>query len=258
METYLDFCIRRDGPRTKGGYFGIGRTQSLDLIEGEVDHSMEGGLSAALGELDNPAREACWWFSIPKVGPPLQHYPLEWICWTNGSPRANILFLAKEYEGKKGEAPNENQIFWSIRITLAIRALCKNYGSVPFKRKVNAWEHNEMVAFGARWTECPSGRMNTVWPRLEAAANWPSTTEDEMAQVIRFPGSPDTYYYVGGGYRILGGPTNPWYGVPLVTIGDAGAPTASQVLAIPSLEELVVRSSKEAVRQGTSRTADNF
>ncbi|KKN31634.1 hypothetical protein LCGC14_0821830, partial [marine sediment metagenome] len=128
--TWLSFCARRSGPEWKTGYPGV-PSRTPQEIEGVVDHSMEGPLSAAYSVLDGP-RQVSWTFSIPKVGEPVQHYSLENIPWHAGLPGdrrqdtsliGNLTLIGKEHEGVEGEPWTENQLFWSAKIDVACRAL---------------------------------------------------------------------------------------------------------------------------------------
>ena len=157
--TWLSFCARRPGPSWKIGY-GTG-DRTLAQIEGVVDHSMEGSISGAYSVLDGSAQSS-WTFSIPKVGEPVQHYPLEKITWHAGLPGdrrqdtsliGNLTLVGKEHEGIAGEPWTENQIYWSARIDVALRVLCPAFGANPPTLRLNQWEHNWLSA-----TSCPSGR----------------------------------------------------------------------------------------------------
>jgi N-acetyl-anhydromuramyl-L-alanine amidase AmpD len=166
MESWLPACIRRDGPSQKQGYGHI-PSRTLAEIEGICAHSMEGSLAAALGELDNPSRLASWTFSNPKAGNVLQHYPLESVTWGSGSPEANRRFVSIEHEGWAGEPLTENQI---TNLVMLARTLTAE----PRSRTTNLREHNEMTAYGAQPTACPSGRI--PWAEIIAELQ-----EDDMA-----------------------------------------------------------------------------
>src|SRR3990167_2211492 len=149
-ETWLALCIRRDGPEWKGGYNGALWRPSQN-IEGEVNHSTEGPLDATLRELFKPDRHASWHFTIPKEGPPLQHYPLEWIAWHCGLPGdrsfdtsliGNITLVGKEHVDWPDNQLNDNQLYWSAEIGKAIRQLCPRFAANPPTLRVNEWEHN--------------------------------------------------------------------------------------------------------------------
>lgn len=178
--TWLSFCARRPGPDWKQGY-GMG-DRTLGQIEGVVDHSMEGSMAAAMGVLDGP-RSASWTFSIPKVGEPVQHYALQKITWHAGLPGGlpgdrrhdtsligNLTLIGKEHEGVAGEPWTENQLFWSAKIDVALRALCPRFGANPPTLKLNMWEHTWLSA-----TSCPSGR-NPWQEKFKLINEW----EDEM------------------------------------------------------------------------------
>jgi hypothetical protein len=172
---WLPFCTRRPGPDWKQGYPGIPK-RSLDQIEGEAKHSAEGGRLSMHGVLDSEARLASWTFSVFKSGPPEQHYPLESVVWTNGSPQANLKFIGEEHEGVAGEELNGNQVLWTAQITSSVRKLCPKVAAFPPTRLVNLWEHRELTIFGADPTACPSGRI--PWPKIIAAVTVPE--EDDM------------------------------------------------------------------------------
>ena len=189
-ETWLPFAVRRDGPASKFGYWPI-LYRGLELIEGEVKHSAEGPKSAMYGVLDGP-RRASWILSIYKAGPPEQHFPLEAVGWTNGSIDANMKFVGMEHEGKAGEPLNDNQVYWTTRISLALRVLCPKIASNPPARRVNLWEHNEMTLFGADWTACPSNRI--PWAQVLAGLQ---TEEEDMARLVRKAGTSHVYVVTG-------------------------------------------------------------
>lgn len=154
-ETWFPFCTRRDGPSWKQGYYSI-PSRPLSVIDEEFKHSTEGGLDAAFGVLDGP-RQSSWPFTIPRVGPPFQHYSLESVCWTQGRPDSaehNIRGIGQEHElYGAGMVINDNQIYWSARITIAIRD--------TIGRKTILREHNEVAQ-----TDCPSGRI--LWTPLRS------------------------------------------------------------------------------------------
>ncbi len=158
--TWLSFCARRPGPEWKTGYPGV-PSRTLDQIEGVVDHSMEGSLAAAYSVLDGSS-QASWTFSIPKVGEPIQHYALEKIPWHAGLPGdrrtdtaliGNLTLVGKEHEGVAGETWTENQLFWSVKIDVALRVLCPTFGANPPTMRLNIFWHTWLSS-----TSCPSGR----------------------------------------------------------------------------------------------------
>lgn len=169
-ETWLPFCVRRPGPPEKVGYGGV-RTRRLDEIEGEVKHSMEGTLDGALGELYKASRQASWHLSIPKDGPPLQHYPLEAILWHAGLPGdrrfdtsivGNMTLIGEEHEDYPDDRLSANQLYWTIEISKAVRRLCPHVAASPPALRVNLWEHRWLSA-----TSCPSGLI--PWEPIMAA-----------------------------------------------------------------------------------------
>ena len=176
---WLSFCARRPGPGWKTGY-GTG-DRTLAQIEGVVDHSMEGSMAGAYSVLDGP-RQSSWTFSIPKVGEPVQHYPLEKITWHCGLPGdrrtdtsliGNLTLVGKEHEGVAGEPWTENQIFWSAKIDVALRHLCPTFGANPPTLRKNMWAHRWLSA-----TSCPSGRNPWV-AKFKLIDEWERPTEPE-------------------------------------------------------------------------------
>lgn len=165
--TWLPFAVRRPGPVQKQGYpHVLGR--SLDQIEGEVKHSTEGPLAAALGELDKLTRQASWTFTLPKEDPPLQHYPLEAITWHSGLPGdrkadtsliGNLTLVGLEHVDYPDNKLSANQVHWTTEITKAIRRLCPRVAANPPTLRVNLWEHNWLSP-----TSCPSGLI--PWQRI--------------------------------------------------------------------------------------------
>ncbi|KKL84645.1 hypothetical protein LCGC14_1962710, partial [marine sediment metagenome] len=131
MPTWLDFCTKRPGPSWKQGYGGIITSRPLAIIEGEVKHITLGPMSAALGVLDGP-KQVSWPFTIPKVGRPLQHYPLESVCWHAGLMGdadldtelvGNIGLVGEEHEGVDGDTPTDSQFHWTTEISKEVRRL---------------------------------------------------------------------------------------------------------------------------------------
>jgi len=180
VATWLDFCTKRPGPLWKQGYGGVIASRPLTIIEGEVKHITLGPMSATLGVLDGP-RQASWPFTIPKIGIPLQHYPLESVCWHAGLMGdadldteliGNISLVGEEHEGVDGDSPTDSQFHWSLEISKEVRWLCPLVAAYPPELAVNLWEHNWLVA-----TSCP----NRLWSH--ARNNWTQLTdalEDDM------------------------------------------------------------------------------
>lgn len=205
-QTWLAFCTRRPGPARKQGYPGVaGRT--LSQIEGEVKHSMEGYLAGALGVLDNLSRQASWHFSIPKSGPPLQHFPLEAIAWHAGLPGdrrvdtsliGNLTLVGEEHEDYPDNRLNENQIHWSTRISKAVRQVSPHVAAAPPTLRVNLWEHRWLSA-----TSCPSGLI--PWAEIIQRV-----TEEEEAMLLAVQHSTKGIYVLDGPYKVHVGPA--WWG----------------------------------------------
>src|SRR3990167_3769307 len=203
--TWLDFCIRLDGPKEKTGYPGV-PTRTLEELEGEVDHSTEGPLAAALGELQKLERQASWTFTVPKSGPPLQHYPLESINWHCGLPGdrrsdtsliGNLTLIGIEHVDWPDNALNDSQLHWSIELTKAFRRLCPQIAARPPALRVNLFEHNWLSA-----TSCPSGLI--PWDKKLAAlhpappAEEEEMTPEERAEIDALKARVDAIYNSGG------------------------------------------------------------
>src|SRR3990167_6093485 len=181
-DTWLPFCIKRPGPLNKRGYGGI-PTRTLAEVEGEVKHSMEGYMGGAEGRLmapltNDPYTQASWHISVPKLGPPVEYFALEDICWHAGRPGdrrfdtsllGNLTLVGIEHEDYPTNSLNANQIHWTIEISKAIRRLCPRVAAKPPALRVNLWEHNWLSA-----TSCPSGLI--PWPTILAALK-----EEDMA-----------------------------------------------------------------------------
>lgn len=152
-------------PTDKHGY----RKDDTCLGLGIVAHSMEGSLAAAFGELDRTDRQASWHFSVAKNGDVYQHIDTENISYASGSYEANRRFWSIEHEGVAGEPLTAPQEFAT---TALMEWLLSNHGLSP-QRHLTLWEHNEMTAYGAAATACPSGRIpwNTIIPALEEDNN---------------------------------------------------------------------------------------
>jgi len=150
-------------PTPKHGY------PSTDIHDGDgvVIHSAEGSLSSAQGVLAGP-REASWHFFVCKDGRVFQHVDTANIAWTNGSFAANKKFWGIENEGMAGEPLTEPQFQSLAKLVKWL------LGPLPHIRGQTLWEHNEMTAFGALPTACPSNRI--PWTRLIAALK-----EEDMA-----------------------------------------------------------------------------
>ena len=183
-DTWLDWCVRRDGPPAKQGYASA-PWRALWEIQGEVKHSMEGPLSAALGELDNAQRRASWTFSVAKDGAVYQHYRLEAVTWHGGAIYANRCYVGIEHEGVAGQPLTDAQVAATIRLSRDLRRLCGGISALPPERRVNLWEHREMTRYGAEPTACPSGRI--PWDRIIAALQEEDemTTDQQIIDIIR-------------------------------------------------------------------------
>ena len=162
----------RPGPPQKAGY-PTKQSRTLAEIQGEIKHSMEGSLAAALGELDNPARQASWTLSVPLTGAPLQHYELEAVTWHGGSQNANVKYIGIEHEGKAGTPLNAHQTAVTTELSRQIRLLCPAVAANPPQRQVNLWEHRELSS-----TACPSNRI--PWDTIIAGLTAPAIEEVDM------------------------------------------------------------------------------
>lgn len=166
-------AIWRESP--KHGY----GADDTHLNQGACVHSMEGGLAAAFGELDNPLRQASWWFSVAKDGQVYQHVDTSNIAWTNGSYEANRRFWGIEHEGRAGEPLTEEQYVASRDL---IRWLLESHG-LQAVRGETLFEHREMVRWGSAPTACPSGRI--PWERILADLQEADMTPDESQRLER-------------------------------------------------------------------------
>ena len=175
---WASFAVRLNGPGNKHGYGGNERA----LREGAVYHSMVGSMSGALRELASPARAASWTFSNPKEGQLVQHYPVGWHAWANGSRPANEQFVACENEGgpigNESEPLTESQIDNLVELTVWLHATQE---WTTLTRQVTLWEHNELQRFGSTATACPSGRIpwETIIARSERIINKENDVTDE-------------------------------------------------------------------------------
>ena len=152
METWLTWCIKRPAPTSKLGYESTGA-----FHEGKkylVAHSMEGPLSAGLGELDKLTRRASWAFSNPKVGDMLEHFAVTAVAWASGTLEANRDGVAVENEGKVGEPLTPSQIANLVRLCRDLQAL---FGWGPPSRETWLREHRDFSQ-----TACPSNRIPWV------------------------------------------------------------------------------------------------
>ena len=162
-------------PTPKMGY----PSTNIHLGEGVVIHSAEGSYASAMAVLAGP-REASWHFFVCKDGTVYQHIDSANIAWTNGSFEANKKFWGIENEGMAGEPLTDPQ-FESL--ALLVKWLL---GALKPVRKQTLWEHNEMTAYGAAPTACPSNRI--PWTRLIAALEDDMTPAELFAQLKKDPG----------------------------------------------------------------------
>lgn len=160
-------AIQRRSPK-----HGYGNDDQLRR-EGICAHSMEGPLAAAFGELDRPDRQASWHFSVAKDGKVYQHLDTEHISYASGSYNANKRFWSIEQEGYAGEPFTGPQLASTIPL---VRWLL-NLANLPPIRMTSLFEHNEMTAYGADPTACPSGR----WPWPVIITELGDVEEDDMA-----------------------------------------------------------------------------
>lgn len=184
-ETWLPFCIRRPGPPEKQGYHGI-PSRPLSAIRAEVKHSMDGYAHVALQMLMNPSLRKSWHFSVPFLGPPLQHYPLEAVTWHCGTLEGNVSTIGIEHEGL-GAPITHSQVQWTVELSRAFMRLCPQMAK-PERHKT-LLEHNEIVP-----TACPSGRI--PWDRIIAALVTPQE-EDDLMILVKPQGRPEHYTLEG-------------------------------------------------------------
>lgn len=210
--TWLDFCVRLDGPKEKQGYPGV-PYGALEEKEGEVDHSTEGPLSAALGELNKLERQASWHFTVPKAGPPLQHYPLEAITWHAGLPGdrrqdtsliGNLTLIGIEHVDWPDNVLNANQLLWSVELTKAFRRLCPRIAARPPALRINLFEHNWLSP-----TACPSGLI--LWAKKLIALQPVVSLWEDNDMMLLYHSVKGVYLFVNGYKRGLDGPTKDAY-----------------------------------------------
>ena len=161
---WLDWCVRWPGPPQKAGYPSA-PSRTLDQIEGEVKHSTEGPLLAALGELAKLSRRASWTFTVDTDGTAYQHYPLEAITWHCGvlgdhsrdtSLVGNLTLVGIEHVDRIGGVQLDTltpaALAATKRITEDLRRLCFLIAANPPTLRLNEWEHGWLSQ-----TACPSG-----------------------------------------------------------------------------------------------------
>lgn len=160
-------------PTDKHGY----KKDDTCLGLGIVAHSMEGSLAAAFGELDRLDRQASWHFSVAKNGDVYQHIDTENISYASGSYEANRRFWSIEHEGRAGEPLEPPQ---RVATTGLMGWLLGLKDLAPVRRQT-LHEHNEMTAFGAAATACPSNRIpwNTIIPAIEEDQDMSLTPEQD-------------------------------------------------------------------------------
>lgn len=179
MEGICDFAIWRPGPKWKVGYTVFGRTSDK---HGVVDHSSEGPLEATLGVLDS-WRTVSWQFTVSAIEllsennlltRVYQHYPITDVCWHAGFA-ANKQYVGIEHCGRKDEPLTEPQ----YQTTLRLHRWLRQQGVLTVcERRVDLWEHNELMA-----TDCPSGRI--PWDRLiRDLKEEPMLTEEQAKKLI--------------------------------------------------------------------------
>lgn len=188
------------GPKDRRGYGGV-KALPLERKEGEVKHSTEGSLAAALGVFTDPSRQASWHFTLPKQGPvrAYQHYELEDITWHCGLPGderhdtsliGNITLIGEEHEGWAGEPLTPWQVENSIQLSQDIRAVCPAIG-VPALR-VNLWEHGWLSN-----TACPSGRIPWDTIIAELQEDTMALTDADIAKIVAAVGADTSERVIG-------------------------------------------------------------
>jgi hypothetical protein len=208
---WLDWCVWLPGPVQKTGY-GDTHSRTAEEVEGEVKHSMEGYHVGAISRLMTPYNPddrytwASWHFSIPKYGFPWQHYPIfgpHSICWHCGLPGdrrrdtslvGNLTLVGIEHEDAPDDLLNDNQVYWTARISAAIRRLCPHAGARPPALRVNLWEHRWLAP-----TECPSGLI----PWREVIQLLGPQEDDMLYAIIRDDGQSRGVYATNGVHKWL-------------------------------------------------------
>lgn len=195
-ETIIPGFRWNPGPTWKRGYYPIGPTRPLDIIEGTVKHDAAGPFSALIAEVMHPTRQASWALSIPTTprwegDKGDQHYYVEDITWHCGKPGdsdietahiGNITLLGIEH-AREGTSPAQITPFQqdvTAYVSRFIREHCAAARRYPPALAVNEWEHNWV----SNVTSCPSNRI--PWDAVLALINEEDDmTADEIRQIVR-------------------------------------------------------------------------
>lgn len=217
-------AIWHPGPPAKQGYGSV--YPSPQPKEGFVLHSAEGGLAATLGELDNPAREASWQFTVAKDGRVFQHYSADAVCWHCGvagdslplsAAVGNVALIGMEHEGVAAELVEGAQLNASIKVQQWAYEVIPTLK--PPALRSSHWEHGWLSA-----TTCPSGRI--PWAAVLGALE----VREETDGMRLIKDESKVYVLDAGGKRHL----NPAQaGAYAAVLGPPVELTAAQTAAIP-------------------------
>ena len=182
-KKYTEPCLSAGYvPHSAVGYYGGWRSR-LD----STDRLPNGRYT------DYAAASVTGWIAYD--GTVIQQYPFTVSCWASGNRHANTSFNAFENEGgfdPTDEPLTTQQVRANVRI---IQELSAWKGWTP-QRMVTLLEHNECVAlWGGGATSCPSNRI--PWATILAALNTTPQEDDDMAAIIRKPGTPENYLVRG-------------------------------------------------------------
>ena len=159
MELWYPGAVIRRGPSGK-------IYPNINTVSGIINHSAEGGYTAALAELDDESVDSnnrythtSWTFFIRKAGTVIQHYPITASPFHAGSKEWNISTVGVEHEGFANEPLTLSQAQASIEVNrwIALQGgftLSRSGTGGSTSQQKTLWEHREVFA-----TACPSGRI---------------------------------------------------------------------------------------------------
>ncbi len=159
-----------------------------------VNHSIVGSVDAALGRFMSDQRDASGnytsyaaasvMFINPKVGMPIQMYPIWASTWTSGGPEANCSMWAVENEG--GAQPNYSEPLNSNQVEnlLLIKQVWEQTKKKTASRATFR-EHSEVAQqYGYSPTACPSGRIQPFYDALQEDEMTPEEVQAIVDQTI--------------------------------------------------------------------------
>jgi hypothetical protein len=190
-DGWFNWMERADGPPDKI------YTQRNEA-RGIACHSMEGWLAGSFSRMLSTARladgsytayaAASWVVSLPRVGTPLQHYPIWAATWTSGNRLANTTLLGVEMEGVAGQPMTPSQLEHMLHLA---HDLGRAKGWTPTRAPAirTVWQHNEVWDWSfpsAGPTACPSNRYQPFFDALEVS-DMPLTDADlaKIRSIVR-------------------------------------------------------------------------